>query len=83
MELQRVFFFFVLKRLLQLIFRMKRAAVFSFGLIGHKLFIRSNKNKLIQMINHWWDLDLMETDALSLTKKTFFVITLLSCSEPL
>lgn len=48
---------------------MKCAAVFSFGLIDHELFICSNKNKLIQQINHWCDLDLMETDTLSLTKK--------------
>lgn len=50
---------------------MKCAIVFSFGLIADELFIQSNQNKRVQQIIHWCDLDLMETDALSLTKSQF------------
>lgn len=51
---------------------MKCAIVLSFGLIANELFIQSNKNKLVQQIIHWCDSDLMETDALSLTKNQFY-----------
>lgn len=46
-------------------------SVGSFGLRTHELVNRSNKNELIQQINRQCDLDLMETEALLLTKTQF------------